>query len=292
MDKSLRPYLAEMIGTFAVVFASAGAVCVNYIAAIAWQPPGPSQYVIVQPQPGLVGIALVCGLIYAIALAATLPFSDGYLNPSVPLMLWVFKKMDTGKAFGLIFVQAVGATAAGGVLRLLFSFRDDVLTAARLGTPHIDLRVFGSLTPGVLVSGIGLELVLTFILTFVILATLIDKGGPRWVGPWGKGWACLWVGLTVTVSTLVGYPLTGASLNPARWFGTVVWETTIPSLQSQRPFQDQVVYWFGPIAGALLAGLVYLMVLAPAEGEQPSTSVSAAPKVPAGAGATLFRSKK
>jgi glycerol uptake facilitator-like aquaporin len=295
MDKSLRPYLAELIGTFALVFVSAGAVCVNYMAAVAWQPVNPIEPVIVQPQPGLIGIALAAGLIYAVLLAATLSVSSGYLNPAIPIMLWVFKKMDTGKAFGLIFVQAVGAALAGGLLRLVFSFRDDVLTAARLGTPHMNARMFGTggITPMVLLSGIGLELVLTFILTFVIFATLIDTGNRRWVSPWTKRWACLWAGLTLAACTLAAFPVTGAALNPARWFGTVIWEMTIPSLQLQRPFGDQVVYWFGPIAGSLLAGLVYLMVLVPEETTHAAaTAAPASGKVATGAAATLFRSKK
>jgi glycerol uptake facilitator-like aquaporin len=294
MDKSLRPYLAELIGTFAYVFVSAGAACMMYIAAVAWVPPSPPSYLIVQPQLGLVGVALATGFIYAVALAATFSPSTGYLNPVLPLTLWVFKKMDTARAFGLIAVQLLGAAVAGGLLRLIFSFRDDVLTAARLGTPHMNVRMFDSagVTPGILLSGIGFELVLTFILTFVILATLFDGKSSRWIGQWSKRWGALWAGLTVAAATLIGFDFTGAALNPARWFGTVVWEMTIPSLQLQRPFQDQVVYWFGPIAGALLAGLVYLMVLVPAESEQTGATAAPAAKVPTGAGATLFRSKK
>ncbi len=294
MEKSLRPYLAELIGTFAFVFVSAGAACMFYLAAIAWVPPSPPSYLVVQPQLGLVGLALATGLIYAVALAATLSPFTGYLNPVLPLTLWVFKKMDTGRAFALIGVQLVGAVAAGGLLRLIFSFRDDILTAARMGTPHVNVRMFdkAGITPTVLLSGVGFELVLTFILTFVIFATLVEGKTSRWIVQWGKRWGSLWVGLTLVAATLIGFDFTGAALNPARWFGTVVWEKTIPSLDLLHPFDDQVVYWFGPIAGALLAGLVYLMVLTPSESEHAAATAAASAKVPTGAGATLFRSKK
>jgi glycerol uptake facilitator-like aquaporin len=85
MDKNLRAYMAELFGTFVVVFVSAGAVCVNQLAAVSWlhpplakqievKEPGTiavEQLVVVQPQPGLAGIALAAGLIYAAALAFT-----------------------------------------------------------------------------------------------------------------------------------------------------------------------------------------------------------------------------
>src|SRR5262249_45884713 len=79
MDKQLmRAYVAELIGTFALVFVGAGAVLVNAVATEANQ------------QPGLVGIALAHGLILAVVLSVTLHVSGGFHNPAVTLMLWVF----------------------------------------------------------------------------------------------------------------------------------------------------------------------------------------------------------
>jgi glycerol uptake facilitator-like aquaporin len=268
MERNLRPYLVELIGTFAVVFLSAGAVCVNDLAAIAWQPERPAENpVIVQPEPGLIGIALAYGIAYATALAIVLPWSDGYLNPAMPLALWVFKRIDTFRAFALIGVQLLGAAVAGGALRLIFSFREDILTTARLGTPHVNLRMFerGGVTAKMLLSGIGMELVLSFLLAFALYALFIDPRAERWRAAGRQRWACIWIGLLVVALTLVGYLLTGAALNPARWFGTVIWENSIPSLHAQQPFQDHVVYWFGPITGALIAALLYSLLLPEAE---------------------------
>src|SRR5207245_7495812 len=93
-----------------------------------------------QPAPGLVGIALAYGLAYAVGLAATVHISGGFLNPAIPLMLWVLKRMDGAKASGLIFVQFLGAAIAGGLVRLVFP--EDVLIGARLGTPHLNLAAF------------------------------------------------------------------------------------------------------------------------------------------------------
>src|SRR5262245_52914565 len=134
MEKDLRGYVAEFIGTFAVVFLSAGAVCANHLAAVHWGTP--SQGVIVQPAPHLVGIALVAGLAYAVALAVTVPISGGFLNPAVTLTLWVFRRLDGTRASALIGVQLFAALVAGMVLRVVLP-EDLVLGPARIGTPHL-----------------------------------------------------------------------------------------------------------------------------------------------------------
>src|SRR5262249_59797554 len=80
MDNNLRrAYLIELIGTFAVVYISAGVVCVNHLTTPSGQESGTSS--LAGHQPGLVGIALAHGLILAAALAVTVPLSGGYLNP-------------------------------------------------------------------------------------------------------------------------------------------------------------------------------------------------------------------
>jgi MIP family channel proteins len=278
MDKNLRPYLAELIGTFALVFLGAGTVLVSRMAVL----PG-------QPQPYVVGIALAEGFILAVMLSATVNISGGYLNPAITLMLWVYKRMDGVKASWLIGAQLLGAVLAGMCLRPLFS--DNVMMDARLGTPHLNLEAFGLATgsnPGfpVLLTGIGIETALTFVLTFAIFGTMIDPRGPRLAG--------LGVGLALSADILMGYALTGAAANPARWFGTVIWEQTVPVLTAPSPFKtgEHTVYWIGPIVGALLAGGIYTMLIMPPEEEEKSTAPSASVGVPAGAGSTLFRAKK
>jgi glycerol uptake facilitator-like aquaporin len=283
MDKNLRPYLAELLGSFSFVFLSTAAVCSDWAARMSGQ-----------PGPGLIGIALVNGLAYAVALAATLPVSGGYLNPAVTLMLWVLKRLDGVQTSGLIFVQLLGAAIAGGLNRLIFS--QEVLTAARLGTPHLNLEAFGlhGIAPGVgtFLSGVGLELALTFVLTFAIFATILDPRAPRWLGPWGGRLVGLWVGLVVIACTLAGFSLTGGAANPARWFGPVIWEKTVPALNDLQPFRDQMVYWVGPFLGALLAGGAYSSLVLPSPEEVGTGAPHTTGKVPAGASSTLVRAKK
>jgi aquaporin Z len=257
MDKNMvRAYAAELIGTFALVFVGAGTVCVNYLTY-----DDPYQAL----RPGLVGIALAQGLILAAALSVTLHISGGYLNPAVTLMLWSFNRLDTIKMAWYVGAQLVGAALAGFCLYNMFG--DDVLRACRLGTPHVNLQAFHSedATWGVVLTGAGIELVLTFFLVLAIFGTLIDPHGPRTAG--------LAVGLTLAADTLMGFPLTGAATNPARWFGTVIWERLIQvsALDQVSPFADMFVYVAGPIVGALLAGVVYHRLIAPAgPGEGPA----------------------
>lgn len=296
MDKNLRAYMAELIGTLVVVFVSAGVVCVNQLAAVAWAQPDQPGEVLVQAQPGLTGIALATGLIYAAALAITLPLSGGYLNPAVTLMLWVFKRLDFGKMVCLMGVQVLGAVLAGGLLRAIFSFREDVLTATFLGTPHLNVGAFdlarGAITLGPLFKGIAIELFLTFCVVFAIFGTTLDPRASRWAGGWTSRLAGLWIGLVLTAVTLVGFPLTGAAINPARWLGTAVWELSVPPLRTQLPFADHAVFWIGPILGAIVAGSLYTAWILPPEEEQRVTFETAATgSVPVGS-STRVRAKK
>jgi glycerol uptake facilitator-like aquaporin len=259
MDKNLRGYLLELLGTFAVVFLAAGTVCVNQAAVIS----GNSHIA-----PGLIGIALAYGIAYTVALAVVLPYSNGYLNPAITLMQWVFKRIDGGRTIALILVQLIGAAAAGGILRLTFS--PAILTQAHLGTPHLNFEAFGEpgVTRGMMFMGAIIETVITLILTLVIYGSIVDPRFQRPAGQWGKRLIGLWVGLILVAITLAAFPFTGAAANPARWFGTVIWESSVPGLAALRPFADNgLPYWFGPIAGALLAGVVYNMLILPSESE-------------------------
>ncbi len=298
MEKNLRAFLAELIGTFAVVFVATASVCgvqAGLQAGAAGPTPSAGQLWKEFLQPGLLIIALVYGLVYAVALAVTLNFSEGFLNPAVTLMLWVYKRLDGWKTLVFILVQLLGAVLAGGLVRLVFP--TTVLVNAEMGTPHINYRVFGmgdaTEVGGLnLIPGIALEFGLTFVLTFVIFGTLIDPRARRSLADGAsRRLATLWVGLALFVLTLAGFWITGAAVNPARWFGPVWWEKTISALQTLHPFRDQVVYWFGPIVGALAAGGLYTNLLLPKEGETTAAATTGA-KVPTGAGATLFRARR
>jgi len=287
MNRSLaRAYLLELLGTFGLVYFAAGAVCVSHLTAGAQ----PGQ------QLGLVGIALAQGLLYGVALAATFHVSGGGLNPAITVMLWVFNRLDSARASWLIGAQLVGAVLAGLCLR--YTFDEALLHEARAGTPHLNLAAYGGeLNRATLAAGTAVELVLTFFLTFAIFGAIVDRGrwrpgGPRPAPPADGQSATLRTldgrlagllgGLALCACALVGYALTGAALNPARWAGTVFWEMSLgePPSGSPGPLADTFVYVAGPTAGALLAGLVYFRVAVPAAEEQ---AAPAAPPPPAAA---------
>jgi MIP family channel proteins len=269
-EKYLRATFAELIGTFVFVFLSAGAVCVAPFAA---------------SQTGPLLIALSAGFAYAGALAATLHVSGGYLNPAITIALWVFKRLPGVKTLVLIFVQLLGSALAGLALRLVLPYQESVFNVTRLGAPHLHLEVFNAprVTMGPLLQGIAIELVLTFVLVFAIFGLMFDPRAPRWFGTWGGRLIALWLGLLLIAGTIVGGPLTGAAANPARWFGPVLAEATVPSLSlgDTSAWADNAVYWIGPVAGALIAGWLYTALILPPEeelnrGSQP-TSIAATP---------------
>jgi MIP family channel proteins len=246
MDVKLRAYLAELVGTFALVFVGAGTVCASYLLT---NDSG-------EPRLTVTGIALAEGFTLAVALTAIYRLPGGYLNPALTVMLWVLRRLDATRAAGLIAMQLLGSVLAGLAVRGCFSV--GILEQARLGTPHLQafLREGNLLTPGGLISGVGLELALTFLVALAVFATLLDKRGPRLGG--------VLVGLAQAAAVLLGFHLTGGSANPARWFGPAVWEWSLGLKDAA--FADHAVYWVGPILGALLAGFFYTAVILPPEG--------------------------
>lgn len=244
-----RAYVVELLGTFGLVFFSAAVVCVNYLAIPTGQPMPMGTTPLNLHQSGLAGIALVQGLVYGVLLLLTVPVSGGYLNPAVALTLWVFNRLDSKRMAWLIGAQFVGALLAGGVL--LLTFDKDLLGFAHLGTPHVNLLSYSELTQATLYGAAGIELVLTFFMAFAIFAAVNERVAA------GVGGALMAAGV------LVSFPVTGAGLNPARWFGTVFWENwLVGSALGRGPFADALVYLAGPILGALLAGAFTFLVYA------------------------------
>jgi MIP family channel proteins len=216
MEDKSRAYLAEALGTFALVFIGAGSICLNEYTGRGM---------------GLLGIALASGLILAVAMTATAHLSGGHLNPAVTFGFLVLGKMERSLALRYVGSQLLGATVAAFALRWIFS--EHVWRPALLGTPSLASEI----TTG---TAILLEAILTFLLVFAFWGTFQDDRAPR-MGGFGTG-------LTLCADILVGGPLTGAAVNPARAFG--------PALASGQ-WSSQLVYWIGPLLGGGLAAFVY-----------------------------------
>jgi glycerol uptake facilitator-like aquaporin len=239
MEQTFRACVGELLGTFVVVFFGAGTVCAAYLGTF--------------PALNVTAIALAEGIALGVMLTATARYSIACYNPAVSVALWVFKELDNKRAALLIGVQLLGAALAGLAIRLLFT--EDILIRARLGAPHLKAFLEGNhVTVTGLLCGVGVELVFACVLTLAIFATLYDSPRPR-LGGFG-------VGLAQAAIILVGFRLTGGAANPARWFGPVAWESTLPRTLSD-PWADHAVYWAGPLLGALLGAWVYTTVFLP-----------------------------
>ncbi|MDQ6631279.1 MAG: aquaporin [Verrucomicrobiota bacterium] len=213
--------VAEFIGTFALIFIGVGAIYHN---------------------AGLLAVALAHGLTIAVMASATGAISGGHLNPAVTFGLFVGGKINAKNAAAYWVAQLAGASVAAFILLFLFSNQIEpgngkavmASTIVANGTPDLPKTGIN------MTQGIVIEMILTFFLVFVVYGTAVDARAPKIAG--------LAIGLTVTLDILFGGPFTGAAMNPARTFG--------PALASGH-WNNQLVYWIGPLLGGGLAGLIY-----------------------------------
>ncbi len=224
--RTAAAFVAEAFGTFLFFFVGAGAVVLgDYLAANGGT------------GPGLLGVALAHGLALAVLASALGAVSGGHFNPAVTLGIWIMGRITPVGAALYVVAQLVGGLAAGLALKAIFA---DSWQASNIGTP--------ALGPGISpLLGIVVEAVLTALLLLVVIGTTVDSRGPKLGG--------LAVGLAVTADILVGGPLTGAAMNPARWFGPAV---------AAGAYADWYVWLIGPAIGAAVAALVYRTALAEA----------------------------
>ena len=212
-----RKAMAELIGTGALIFVGAGSIIMHQHTG----------------GVGLVGIALAHGLTIGVMVSAVGHISGGHLNPAVTAGFLVTGRMKVRDA-----AWYVGAQLTGGVIGALIlkqCFPAAAIAATQLGTPMLGQGISVS-------AGIAIELVLTFLLVFTVFATAVDPQGAF------KSIAGYGIGTIVTIDILAAGPLTGASMNPARTFG--------PALVAHA-WLNHAVYWIGPVAGGMLAGLLY-----------------------------------
>ncbi|MFQ5703414.1 MAG: MIP/aquaporin family protein [Gemmatimonadales bacterium] len=218
----IRPLAAECLGTFGLIFIGAGAVLMDSHTGGAL---------------GLLGVALAHALVLSIMVTATMNISGGHVNPAVTLALFLAKKVD-GKLAGMyVLAQLLGAVAAALLVRWLLPSAAGELTS--YGAPKIAPEIN-------MLQAIAIEMVLTFFLVSAVFGTAVSSEAPS-VGGFG-------IGLVLLFDILVGGPLTGAAMNPARAFG--------PALISM-DFEGHVAYWAGPLLGGALAAGLWAGVLLP-----------------------------
>lgn len=175
----MKKYIAELIGTYALVFCGTGAIMINEISGGA---------------VGHLGIALTFGCIVIAMIYAIGEISGAHINPAVTIAFWSAGEFDQKEIIPYILAQLVGAILASATLYFLFP------TANTMGE---------TLPYGTIFQSFVLEIILTFFLMFVIInvATGAKETGMM---------AGLAIGLTVLLEAAFAGPICGASMNPAR----------------------------------------------------------------------------
>ena len=218
MRDAIRHFLAEFIGTFALVFVGGAAI------ATAGGPNG----------GGVLQIALAHGLLLCALVTATMRIS-GHFNPAVTLAFLATRRIEPMMAGAYIVAQLLAAALAAYALRALLGAAAE---AVGLGGQTLDPSVSYA-------QGIGLEFIATFLLAFTIFGTAVDPKAPR-VGGLG-------IGFIVAADILAIGPLTGASMNPARSFGPAI---VSGNLVAQSVYWIGPI--FGAVAAALLYEMLFL----------------------------------
>jgi MIP family channel proteins len=237
MTEPVRRGVAEFIGTFTLVFIGAGSI----LAA------GEIH------DPSLIGIALAHGLAIGVMVSAVGHISGGHFNPAVTLGFLVTRRIEPVLA-GVYWLAQFAAAVVASLL-LWWVFPNDLVDAGNLGVPALSSAVSSG-------AGVAVEAILTFLLVWVIFATAADPRGTF------KAIAGLAIGLTISLDILMGGPLTGAAMNPARAFG--------PQLV-HNAWSDGWIWYVGPAIGGAAAALLYewlyLRPLAPVPVGPPETGV-------------------
>jgi MIP family channel proteins len=211
MNVWTRRAIAEGIGTFFLVLIGPGAAMVNAHTGGAIGHPGIA----------LAFAFVVLAMIYTIG-----HLSGAHINPAVTIAFWSAGRFPGREVLPYVVAQSAGAVLASLVL------------LAILGP----VGNLGATVPSISIGGaFAVEFLLSFVLMFVIMAVATDDRV-------ADGFAGLAVGLTVGFDAMMGGPLTGASMNPARSLGPAaaggIWEA-------------HWIYWVAPITGTIAAARVY-----------------------------------
>lgn len=219
-----KVFVAELIGTFALVFVGAAAGIYN-----------------AGSNAGLLTVALAHGLTLAVFVYAFGHISGTHINPAVTFGLALNGTVKWTEALVYWIAQLVGAIlAAYALYAIVGTVSAEAFTAT---------QTTGVLTERFPYYALAVEALLTFFLVNTVLHTAVaGKGGPL------AGWA---IGTTLAIAILAGAPLTGASLNPARTFGPAVVAGAAGNGMMY------LIYFLGPLVGAAVAVAVYRLLNTP-----------------------------
>ncbi len=185
MDQGSKSYWAEFLGTFALCFVGQGAIGVQHLLGAG--------------ADGLLAVAAANGLVFAVMISALAATSGAHFNPAITLGFVVTGRQSWTSAITYWISQLLGALVASFLLRSVLPGESG--QATHWGVPMLANGTTSSM-------GLMLEFVLTFLLVTTVWGTLVDERAPR-IGGLGAG-------LALFAGILMGGPLSGAALNPAR----------------------------------------------------------------------------
>jgi len=218
----MKKYVAELIGAFALVLVGCGS------AVIA------GQYI------GFLGISFAFGLTVLVMVYAIGNISGCHINPAITIAMLVAGKMKSKDAVAYIIVQCIGAIIAAGVILIIASGQADYSLAVN----GLGQNGYGTLSPGgySLVACFIAEIVLTGLFLFVIFGSTSEDAP--------KGFAGVSIGFSLVLIHLVGIPITGTSVNPARSLGPAIFV-------GGETLSQLWLFWVAPVIGGILAAIVW-----------------------------------
>jgi len=216
--ESSRKYVAEFIGTLVLVFMGCGSAV--FLGATT--------------DTGHLAVALAFGLSIVAMAYAIGSISGCHINPAVSLSMLMRGKMSVVEFVGYVISQVLGAIAGAGLLQLILNMSNLTDYTGGLGTN-------GLANTGI-AGGFIVEVVLTFIFVFVILGVTSESSKGNVAG--------IVIGLSLAFVHIVGIPLTGTSVNPARSIGPAIFA-------GGDALTDLWVFIAAPLVGAALAAIVF-----------------------------------
>lgn len=233
----MKRAIAELIGTYVLVFLGTGSVVVTVLLFKGFTPLPGNKFFIGIDMPAWVAIGISFGVAVTAMIYTFGHISGTHINPAVSIALWATGRFPAKDLGAYIVAQLIGATLAS------------ITIIGILGHRAVDTGL-GSTGP---FAGVGYgqailsEAVATFFLVLTIMGTAVDKRSPG-------GFAGVAIGSVVAFDIVVTGNITGASLNPARSFGPLLTETMWGGAHS---WTNYPIYIIGPIVGAVLAAWLY-----------------------------------